>query len=224
MTDTPEEMKAFFDARVEGYDEHMFSSIEDYASFYRKVAEPLPYTNEHIEVLDLGAGTGIELEFIFAKAPNVRITVVDLSETMLNKLVKKYEVHRSQIRIIVDSFLTLKVKPHSFDFVVSVMSLHHLVPTQKTTLYRKLRRTLVLAGAYVEGDYVVSVEEESRLLKEYQALKKEFSLLDEGLYHIDIPFSEETQIRALNDAGFDKVQVLFRTFRSNVVVAKPESA
>ncbi len=80
------------------------------------------------------------------------------------------------------------------------------------------------AGAYMEGEYVVSVEEESRLLKEYQTLKKEFSLLDEELYHIDIPFSEETQIQALNDAGFGKVQVLFRTFRSNVVVAKPESS
>ncbi len=52
----PEEMKAFFDARVEGYDEHM-SSL-DCATFYSTVAEPLAYTSELIQVLDLGAGTG----------------------------------------------------------------------------------------------------------------------------------------------------------------------
>jgi len=83
MTDTPEEMKSFFDLRVESYDEHMSSNVEDFNEFYSMIAAPFEKTDRLIEVLDVGAGTGIELEFIFAKAPNAKITAVDLSEEML---------------------------------------------------------------------------------------------------------------------------------------------
>jgi len=220
MSDTPEEMKSFFDNRVEGYDAHMAESIEKYADFYRQIAIPFPETDAPIEVLDLGAGTGIELEFIFAKAPNARITAVDLSEAMLNKLVKKFEAYGSQIKTIIDSYLTLALKPHFFDIVVSVMSLHHLLPDKKTSLYKKLRQALVPAGAFVEGDYIVSVEEENRLLTEYRERRQSHSLSEDLNYHIDIPFSEETQFKALKDAGFSKVDVIFRTAQSNIIVAK----
>jgi hypothetical protein len=50
------------------------------------------------------------------------------------------------------------------------------------------------------------------------------TLLEDGQYHIDIPFSEETQIRSLQDAGFKNIKIIFRTSRSNVVAAKPEIA
>ena len=224
MTDPPEEMKSFFDLRVNGYDEHMASKVEDYSNFYSKIATPFEKTEEPIEVLDLGPGTGIELKFILDKAPNAKITAVDLSEVMLKKLVKKYETFSSQIKTIADSYLALKLEPHSFDYVVSVMSLHHLMPAKKIALYKKLRKALVPTGTFVEGDYIVSLEEEKRLLKEFSLQKTNYSLLDDGQYHVDIPFSEETQIRALKDAGFKEVNIIFRTSKSNVVVAKPEMA
>ena len=142
----------------------------------------------------------------------------------MKELVKKYEAFRSQIKMIAGSYLSLKLKPHSFNYVVSVMSLHHLMPEKKIALYTKLRKALVPTGAFVEGDYIVSLEEEKRLLKEFSFQKKNYSLSDDGQYHIDIPFSEETQIRALEEAGFKEVNIIFRTSRSYIVVAKPEMA
>lgn len=221
MTETHEKMKSFFDLRADGYDAHMASILEGYDDFYGKIASPFEKTDEPVEVLDLGVGTGIELGFIFAKAPNARITAVDLSEEMLKKMVSKYEKYSSQIRTIVDSYLTLELKPHSFNYIVSVMSFHHLMPEKKVTLYKKLRNALVPTGIFVEGDYIVSQDEEKRLLKEFNQLKKDNSMMEDGQYHIDIPFSEETQIRAIKDAGFKKIDVIFRASRSNVVVAYP---
>lgn len=219
MSETHEEMKSFFDLRADGYDEHMVSVIEEFDNFYSKIAFPFEKTNEPVKILDLGAGTGIELEFIFAKAPNARITAVDLSEEMLEKLVKKYEKFSSQISTIADSYLSLELQPYSFNYIVSVMSFHHLLPAKKIVLYKKLRKALVPMGTFVEGDYIVTPKEEKRLLKEFYLQQKNNSLLEDGQYHIDIPFSEETQIRALKEAGFKKINVIFRESSSNVVVA-----
>ena len=48
-----EKMEDFFTARVNGYDEHMKSNIEDADSFYKYTAILLPTENRAI-VLDLG--------------------------------------------------------------------------------------------------------------------------------------------------------------------------
>lgn len=220
MADTPEAMKAFFDLRVDDYDEYMAANVEDYHNFYRTIAVPFEETTKSLEVLDVGAGTGIELEYIFARAPNARITAVDLSAAMLKTLIKKYEIYGSQISTIAASYLTLEFTSQSFDFVVSVMSLHHLLPAEKTSVYKTLRQSLVPSGAFVEGDYIVSAAEERRLLAEYWEQKKRYSLPDGVQYHIDIPFSEETQSKTLQEAGFRKIDVIYRTARSNVIVAK----
>lgn len=219
MSETHEEMKSFFDIRANGYDDHIASVLEGYDNFYREIASPFEKTDKPIEVLDLGAGTGIELEYIFAKAPNARITAVDLSEEMLKKLVKKYEKFSSQIRTITDSYLSLELTPHSFDYIVSVMSFHHLMPEKKIALYKKLRKALAPKGTFVEGDYIVSIQEEKKLLKEFYLLQENNSLMEDGQYHIDIPFSEKTQSHVLKDAGFKEVNVVFRTSKSNVIVA-----
>ncbi|HVN98213.1 MAG TPA: class I SAM-dependent methyltransferase [Syntrophorhabdaceae bacterium] len=225
MTDAPEEMKSFFDLRVDGYDEHMASRVEDYNSFYDKIGAAFKSTNEPIEVLDLGAGTGIELQFILANAPNARITAIDLSEVMLKELLQKYETFSSQIRTIADSYLSLEFKPRTFDYVVSVMTLHHLTLRQKRALYKKVKKLLVPGGTFVEGDYVVfSLEEQRRLLRQFHWQKRKHSLSEDKQYHIDIPCSEETQIRTLKEAGFQEVDVIFRTSKSNIVVAKTERA
>ena len=221
MTETHEEMGSFFDTRAEGYDEYVASVFEEYDNFYTNIASPLEKTDEPVRVLDLGAGTGIELEFIFAKAPNAQITAVDLSQEMLKKLVNKYEKYGSQIKTIAGSYLSIELMPHSFDYIVTVMSFHHIMPERKIVLYEKLRKALIPAGKFVEGDYIVSLEEEKRVLEEFKQLKKDDSRVEDGKYHIDIPFSEETQLRALKLAGFRNVDVVFRTSRSNVVIANP---
>ena len=41
-------------------------------------------------LLDIGCGTGLELASIYQKFPNVKITGIDLSKDMLEKLRVKY--------------------------------------------------------------------------------------------------------------------------------------
>ena len=84
-----EKMAEFFEARLDGYDHHMMQNIEGATEFYPFTASLLP-KGEGAEVLDLGCGTGLELEFYFRINPTARVTGIDLSEGMLHALRCKF--------------------------------------------------------------------------------------------------------------------------------------
>ena len=70
-----EKMRDFFEARLDGYDEHMMTNIESAATFYPFTAKMLPaIANCHI--LDLGCGTGLELEAYYLLCPSAKVTAV----------------------------------------------------------------------------------------------------------------------------------------------------
>ena len=83
--DTPlEEMSDFFTKRLCDYEEHM--SV--WESSYRIFAEMLP--SECRNVLDLGCGTGLELDRIWERDSGIEVTGVDLCRSMLDKLLEKH--------------------------------------------------------------------------------------------------------------------------------------
>ena len=84
-----EKMADFFENRLDGYDEHMMTNIEAADEFYPFTAKQLP-TTENCHILDLGCGTGLELEEYYLLNPSARITGIDLSQGMLSTLKKKF--------------------------------------------------------------------------------------------------------------------------------------
>lgn len=59
-----EKMGEFFDNRLDGYEEHQLTCIESAREFYLFTASCLPLEPE-VHILDLGCGTGLELEYYF---------------------------------------------------------------------------------------------------------------------------------------------------------------
>ena len=84
-----EKMSDFFEARLDVYDEHMLTAIESADEFYPYTASLLPM-EENSRILDLGCGTGLELERYFSLCPTANVTGVDLSEGMLASLRAKF--------------------------------------------------------------------------------------------------------------------------------------
>ncbi len=214
----PEVMDKFFDVRADGYDNHMKESIDQFEDFYKIVASPIKETQKQLEVLDLGCGTGLELEHIFSKARNAHITGIDLSQEMMNKLLKKYDSFSNQITLIRDSYTSHELGIEKYDYAISVMTIHHLFENEKVDLYSKIRNSLKDDGLYIEGDYVVTEEVAKEALEEYV---RKIKLVDKDeLYHIDIPMTEETQVKLLKEAGFSRVEVIFKAEANRVFVAK----
>ena len=194
-----EEMAAFFDARAAGYDVYMRDSIfpgAAFAQFYQAMSLPIERTGEPLNILDLGCGTGLEFEALLQRVPNVLITGVDLSETMLERLQEKYRAHMSQITLIADSYLTMPFGTQAYDHILSALANHHFLRDTKRELYAKIRAALRPGGKYVEGDAVIPLDMESQFLDEYYEDAATVPPATDGHYHIDIPFSIESQ-RAL---------------------------
>lgn len=209
-----EEMGSFFDVRVDGYDEHMVDMFKDFDLYYETVASPIAATDKNVSILDLGCGTGAELNWVFNKAPNASVTAIDLSQQMLNKLAEKFGQYKGQMNLIHGSYLTLPFEEEHYDYAVSVYTMHHFHEDTKLELYRKIYGALKAGGKYIEGDCVVTPEKQ-REIWEWYSQNYSAEAINEArkpkdtLYHFDIPCTIETQFRLLRGAGFSKVDVIW---------------
>lgn len=201
-----EEMSEFFNKRAKTYNEHMFDTIEKFEEYYDGLSIPIENKNDKIKILDIGCGTGLELEGIFKRNPNVEIHVMDMSEEMLNVLKEKYKDKLCQIEIIKGSYLTIPFKEDYYDYVIASMTIHHFTKEEKEKLYMKIYSSLENGGKYIEGDYYMnSKEEEKKCLEFYYDAINKISEGKKQLYHIDIPFTVETEIQLLKRCKFKNI-------------------
>lgn len=106
-------------------------------------------------VLDLGCGDGEVSAAILAKQPNAAVTLVDISEDMLEHAQERLrgaaglEVVRHDLR---EGLPASTRGP--FDVVVSSFTLHNLDPASRPRLFADVRRALRPRGLFVNADRV----------------------------------------------------------------------
>jgi tRNA (cmo5U34)-methyltransferase len=199
-------MDDFFAARVDGYDEHMRTTIEGASGFYAYTASLLP-AEKGARVLDLGCGTGLELEEYFRFNPRAEVTGIDLSEAMLKAL--KEKLPDRTVHLVLGSYFDVPFGEGVYDAAVSVESLHHFPAEQKEALYRKLHAALSDSGRFVLTDYFAESEElEKEYFQNLKLLKGEQGLPGNEFFHYDTPLTVDHEMQVLRQAGFSDVQVL----------------
>ena len=190
--DPAEEMSDFFAARLEGYEDHICPWRED----YRILAETLP---EGIQtLLDLGCGTGLELDEIFPRFPGLSVTGIDISAAMLNRFREKHPDKR--IDFIEGDYFSVDFGS-DFDCAVAFQTLHHFAAERKYELFCKIYCALKAGGSFIYTDYFACCDEEERLLsREYS---RRCGDLPAGRYvHFDIPLTLPHEAEMLQRAGF----------------------
>lgn len=104
-----EKMDAFFEARLDGYEEHMLTNIESAGELYPFTASCLP-DMPGANIPDRGCGTGLELAWYFRRNPTAKVTGVDLSEGMLAVFIDFFDV---EIHIVHGLFVNKSLlSPH----------------------------------------------------------------------------------------------------------------
>ena len=216
-----ERMDDFFAARVDGYDEHMRRNIEGASGFYAYTASLLPQAAGS-RVLDLGCGTGLELEDYFRQGGEGSVTGIDLSPEMLSALAAKFP--RRDLTLIQGSYLALPLGEGRYDAAVSVESLHHFSPAEKLALYQKLRNALTEAGIFVLTDYFASSdEEEEAFFAELAGLRRSQGIGENMLCHFDTPLTAAHEAELLRRAGFRSVRILKSWGATSTLLALKEN-
>ena len=207
-----EKMDAFFEARLLGYEEHMRTCIAFAPEFYPETARLLPL-KPGIQLLDLGCGTGLELDEIYKLCPDVRTTGIDLCGPMLEELRKK--PYASKLHLIQGSYFDVPFGEGIYDAAVSVESLHHFTAEKKLLLYKKLYWALKNGGVYVETDYAAKDdEEEAFYFAEYEKLS---CGAEPGEFHYDTPLTREHTAALLKEAGFETV-TLHKAYENTAMI------
>ena len=201
-----EKMDKFFEVRLDGYEEHMLTNIESAAEFYPFTADCLPDT-PRASILDLGCGTGLELNWYFRRNPTAKVTGIDLSEGMLVALREKFPDR--DLSLICGSYFDIPFGESAFDAAVSAESLHHFKQDEKISLYARLCGALKPGGYFILTDYFsASDEEEQAFFGELARLKAVQGITDDAFYHFDTPLTVQHETAALLEAGFSSVEVL----------------
>lgn len=198
-----EEMSAFFTSRLAHYED---VHLGNWGELYAHMAD---FFDDGLEtLLDIGCGTGLELEAVYRRFPEASVTGIDLSSGMLAKAREKFA--RKRFRGIEADYFAYPFPGGAFDAALSFETLHHFAYEKKGKIYEKLFQTLKKGGYYIECDYVACCQEEEDLCRERLARARAKSALPESVFlHIDTPLTLEHQRELMERAGF-RVSVLYQ--------------
>lgn len=187
-----DDLRDFFAARSAGYDD----VHAKFAQTKAVLTEALP--DGTARVLDLGAGTGLELIPLFARFPDARVTAVDLCDEMLDIL--RSRPFAGRVDCICGSFFDVDFGC-GYDAVISTSALHHFAPADKLRLYAKVCAALRPGGLFLNSDEIAMDDAEEAML--FRRLAE-----NDGSYaHVDTPLTIEHECGVLREAGFAQVTV-----------------
>jgi tRNA (cmo5U34)-methyltransferase len=216
-----EEMGAFFNNRAKVYEKEHLEHIGGIESKNILVSFFPLHTKT---MIDLGIGTGLELDAIFQHFPEIEVTGLDIAEDMLKLLQQKYPDRK--INLLCESYLRHDFGNCLYDVALSVMTLHHYTHQTKTDIYRKIYQSLRPDGIYIECDYMLSEHEyenpqemEDFYFSEFERLKEEQGINDNREYHFDTPCTVINQKKMLQEAGFSNVREAWQEKNTVILLA-----
>jgi len=143
-----------FNASVAYYDEWMKKALLGYEDLFLTAQQLLSFeVDRAIDVLDLGAGTGLFSQHVLAKYPQAKFVLYDVAEQMFSVAQERFRQYEQQFTYILDDYRNLDM-PDRFDAVISSLSLHHLTDEEKQRLFGQIYRALRSQGIFINIDQV----------------------------------------------------------------------
>lgn len=217
-----------FDKSVANYDGWMKMAIPSYDLVFSTAIELIPYeTNHAIQVMDLGAGTGLFSQQILTVYPLAEFLLVDLATKMLDVARQRFRQNSNQFEYRVEDIRNLQTEKQ-VDLVISSLSIHHLADHEKLALFKQVFRSLKSGGVFINIDQVKGPTPALEDLYWKDWLEKIRGRgAPEGLIEASIQRRQEfdqdallvDQLQWLTDAGFNHVDCVFKDYFIGVFYA-----
>lgn len=215
-----------FNHHANQYDEQRRKLIPCFDDFYSIPISLINSKTSTPAVLDVGAGTGLFSSYILNKFPNANMTLIDLSDNMLEIAKQRFST-LSNVNYIVDDYTTHPFQ-QKFDIIISSLSIHHLTDMEKKDFYQQAYSMLNEGGVFINADQVLG---QTEFLEELY--KKDWSIKIEnsGLTQEQVKAAYERtkldkmstladQLTWLNNSGFEDVDCVYKYFNFVVMFAR----
>lgn len=211
-----EQVKTKFDQAAQQYDQQRKLLIPCFDDFYETAVRWTQTTSGRPRILDLGAGTGLLSAGILHKFPNVQLTLIDLSEKMLETARQRF-AENNEIEYIVADYSQYPFDGQ-YDAIVSSLSIHHLSHQEKKSLFHKIYGLLKDGGVFVNADQAMGDTPYIDLCykQQWEAWIRSDGLSNEAVEaaidrrKLDINAKLEEQIDWLKEAGFTDVDCVYK--------------
>ncbi len=157
------ELEKQFNVVSEVYDAQRRELIPCFDDFYQVPLVVSENVQNVKHILDLGAGTGLMSAFFNTKYPEASYTLVDISESMLNKARERFSKF-SNFLFLQEDFSALHFPQEHFDLVISSLAIHHLDDELKQLLFGKVYHFLKKGGWFINADQVLGNDTLSEMI------------------------------------------------------------
>jgi len=204
------------------YDEQRPKLIPCFFDFYYLPLTLMKTDNPTPRILDVGAGTGLFSSIVLSKFPQAQITLIDITEKMLDIAKERFKGNTNITYLCQD---ITKVDPEidkslegQFDFIISGLAIHHCSDEDKRIIYTNCYRWLKEGGLFVNSDQVISPDPvlEANNVKIWHQKIRESGIDEEAIDMLKermkldkcgtIPF----QLRCFKEIGFKSTDILFK--------------
>jgi len=221
-----------FSLTAREYDRARRQLVPCFDDFYRTAVEQLPFPRDRaIDVIDLGAGTGLLSGFIAAAFPAVRLTLLDIAPAMLERARERFAGHSDRVRLMTADLAGLRIE-RSYDAIVSALAIHHLADAAKRKLFKAIYAGLKPGGVFVNAEQVLGPTPavERRYRENWLERVRALGVSEEDLaaalerMKMDRCATMAAQIEWLNEAGFSDADCAYKDGMFAVIGAsKPPS-
>ncbi|UOK58569.1 class I SAM-dependent methyltransferase [Metabacillus hrfriensis] len=226
MDTTINKVKEKFNQNALQYDNQRRKLIPCFDDFYSIPISIIETYKESPRVLDIGAGTGLFSSFIRKKFPKAKMTLIDISENMLEQAKSRFK-EDDYIDYLIADYTEHKFE-EKFDIVVSSLSIHHLTDEAKKKLFDNIYFILNPDGVFINADQVLG---HTPFIDSIYKNDWKNKINRSGLKGIEIQAAHErmkldkmttlvNQINWLINSGFKDVDCVYKYFNFVVLFAR----
>jgi tRNA (cmo5U34)-methyltransferase len=181
-----------------------------------------------LQVLDLGAGTGLFSTLVHSKYPTACFTLWDVADKMLEVAKSRFANSTAQFSYVVGDYRSFAALD-SYDLIISSLSIHHLSDPEKQELFRCIFRALKLGGIFLNMDQIKgpTLELQETYCQKWEEITRINGATEEEIQGgmerrrlYDREATLENQLQWLREAGFQEVDCIYKKWLMGLFYAR----
>ena len=222
-----EHIRQAFNKFAQEYDSQREYIIPEMRQYYGAAVWAMETPGQTPAILDVGAGTGLLGAFLLEKFPDARLTLMDISEKMLDMARQRFASRPETKYIICDYSRSELGGP--YDIICSALSIHHLAPEDKRRLFGRIFTALKPGGMFVNADQADGetpyfrqryLDYWNSFLQSGPMTESQHQEILKRRLTLDRIEKLSVQLSWLKEAGFSDVDVVYRNRTFIVTVAR----